>query len=144
MSLRFSSQSQLKLELKLNHIHLCYCQINLIYKHGFFSSFEVSISTIAKSSTLFSALKSQDPTNHIVFNPILKVEFSFLILAVAMPLLLFLLTPIRVPLNVPSPFPWVVENSLLWWLSQMLPHLILAPSLFLVPFFRSRRWGKTI
>ncbi|KAL9408395.1 hypothetical protein AB3S75_046871 [Citrus x aurantiifolia] len=76
----------------------------------------------------------QDGTSKILLYPILKLQFWFLIPAVVIPLLLFLLTPIRVPLNVSRPICVSCgELSVLLAVSAV-ASVILAPSLFLVVY----------
>ncbi|KAK9179932.1 hypothetical protein WN943_029138 [Citrus x changshan-huyou] len=76
----------------------------------------------------------QDGTSKILLYPILKLQFWFLIPAVVVPLLVFLLTPIRVPLNVSRPISVSCgELSVLLAVSAV-GSVILAPSLFLVAY----------
>ncbi|KAL9410928.1 hypothetical protein AB3S75_044661 [Citrus x aurantiifolia] len=76
----------------------------------------------------------QDGTSKILLYPILKLQFWFLIPAVVIPLLLFLLTPIRVPLKVSRPICGSCgEISVLLAVSTV-ASVILAPFLFLVAY----------
>ncbi|KAK9182929.1 hypothetical protein WN944_026077 [Citrus x changshan-huyou] len=76
----------------------------------------------------------QDGTSKILLYPILKLHLWFLIPAVITPLLLFLLTPIRLTLNVSrSIYVSFGELSVLLGVS-VIASVLLAPSLFLVAY----------
>ncbi|KAK9182931.1 hypothetical protein WN944_026079 [Citrus x changshan-huyou] len=76
----------------------------------------------------------QDGASKILLYPILKLQLWFLIPVIVIPLLLFILTPIRVPLKVSRPISVSCgELSVLLAVSAV-ASVILAPSLFLVAY----------
>ncbi|KAL9410929.1 hypothetical protein AB3S75_044662 [Citrus x aurantiifolia] len=76
----------------------------------------------------------QDGTNNILLYPILKLQFWFLIPAVVIPLLLFLLTPIRLTLNVSRSISVSCGEPSVLLAISVVASVFVAPSLFLVAY----------
>ncbi|KAH9681924.1 kinesin-like protein KIN-10A [Citrus sinensis] len=76
----------------------------------------------------------QDGTSKILLYPILKLQFWFLIPAVVIPSLIFLLTPIRIPLSVSRPISVSCGELSVLLAVSVVATVILAPSLFLVAY----------
>ncbi|KAL9410926.1 hypothetical protein AB3S75_044659 [Citrus x aurantiifolia] len=77
----------------------------------------------------------KDATNKILLYPILKLPFWILIPAVIIPLLLLLLTPIRLTLNVTRSISVTCGEPSFLLAISVVSSVILAPFLFLVPYF---------
>ncbi|KAL9458332.1 hypothetical protein AB3S75_007241 [Citrus x aurantiifolia] len=75
-----------------------------------------------------------DGTSSILLYPILKLEFCLLIPAVIIPLLLFLLTPIRLTLNVSRAISVSCGEPSVLLAISVVASLFVAPSLFLVAY----------
>ncbi|KAK9179922.1 hypothetical protein WN943_029128 [Citrus x changshan-huyou] len=76
----------------------------------------------------------QDGTSKILLYPILKLQFWFLIPAVVIPLPIFLLTPIRLTLNVSRSISVSCGQPSVLLAISVVASLILAPFLFLVAY----------